>query len=101
MKQIYAFVIVLTVAIFASAAVASDMVTLEIPTMNCSICPITVTKALEKLDGVADVEVDYPSKRATVTFDSSSVTIQDLISATTDSGFPSQVYKRHHTPDPD
>ncbi|GIC78687.1 hypothetical protein FMO003_16660 [Moritella sp. F3] len=36
-----------------------QIVTLELPTMNCPVCPITVTKSLEQVDGVTDVEVLY------------------------------------------
>ena len=28
-------------------------VTLDLPTMNCAMCPITVKKALTKVDGVS------------------------------------------------
>ncbi len=44
-------------------------VTLDLPTMNCAMCPITVKKALTKVDGVSRAEVSYEDKEAMVTFD--------------------------------
>ncbi|MAX96906.1 MAG: mercuric transport protein periplasmic component [Alphaproteobacteria bacterium] len=32
-------------------------VTLEVPTMNCATCPITVKKSLENVDGVENAKV--------------------------------------------
>jgi len=41
-------------------------VTLSVPTMYCPVCPITVKKALEKVPGVKQVEVDFKTKTAVV-----------------------------------
>ena len=41
-------------------------VTLDLPTMNCAMCPITVKKALTKVDGVSRAEVSYEDKEAMV-----------------------------------
>ncbi|GAC1432909.1 MAG: hypothetical protein NVS1B11_00030 [Terriglobales bacterium] len=53
----------------ASAWAASKTVTLKVPGMTCPTCPITVKKALNKIDGVSKVEVRYEKKQALVTFD--------------------------------
>ena len=44
-------------------------VTLEVPTMNCATCPITVKKSLENVDGVENAKVTYKPKLAVVSFD--------------------------------
>ena len=56
--------------------------------MTCATCPISVRKAMERVDGVKEVKVDFDSKTATVTFDSSMATASDIGNASTDVGFP-------------
>ncbi len=64
-------------------------ITLEVPTMNCPICPITVTKSLENVAGVIDVEVLYDEKLAQVNYDDELTDLKALIEATTNAGYPS------------
>lgn len=59
--------------------------------MTCATCPISVRKAMERVDGVREVKVDFDSKTATVTFDSSMATVSDIGNASTDVGFPATV----------
>ena len=68
---------------------ATDTVTLSVPTMDCPVCPITVKKALIKVPGVSQVEVSFDKRLATVTFDDSKTTIDALVKATTNAGYPS------------
>ena len=64
-------------------------VTLSVPGMNCSACPITVKKALQKVAGVEKVAVTLEPKEAVVTFDDSKTTVDKLREATTKAGYPS------------
>ncbi|PSU44580.1 mercuric transport protein periplasmic component [Photobacterium frigidiphilum] len=66
-------------------------VTLEVPTMNCPVCPITVTKSLEKVNGVTDVEVMFEEQQAQVSYDDEITNTKALIDATTNAGYPSYV----------
>jgi len=68
-------------------------VTLNVPGMTCSLCPVTVKKSLEKVSGVADVKVSFENKQAVVTFDDSKTSIKALEKATADAGYPSTVMK--------
>lgn len=70
---------------------ASQTVTLTVQNMTCSVCPITVRKALEKVQGVAGVKIDPDAKTATVTFDSDKASADTLIKATTEAGYPANV----------
>lgn len=63
--------------------------TLSVQNMTCSVCPVTVRKALEKVPGVIKASVDYDSKTASVTFDPGKATVEALTKATTDAGYPS------------
>lgn len=67
-------------------------VTLNLPTMNCAMCPITVKKALNKVDGVTRVEVSYENKQAVVTFDDTQISAETLVEATTNAGYPSSIW---------
>ena len=75
---------------FAGAAfAAAKTVTLSIPSMNCAACPITVKKALQRVDGVDKVAVTYEPKEAVVTFDNTKTSVDKLREATANAGYPS------------
>ncbi|MDQ9169234.1 mercury resistance system periplasmic binding protein MerP [Oxalobacteraceae bacterium R-40] len=89
---------IFSLAAFVVATMASPItwagpqtVTLDVPGMNCSTCPITVKKALTKLDGVEKVQTSLKEKKAVVTFNNDKVSADKLIAATTNAGFPSKV----------
>jgi len=63
-------------------------VTLNIENMTCAMCTVTIKKALQKVEGVQEVTVDYDSKTATVIFDGIKTDSAALIKATTDAGYP-------------
>lgn len=83
----------LALAFSASAWAATKTVTLSVPGMTCSACPITVKKALSKVDGVVKAEVSFEKKEATVTYDDAKTTVNALLDATKDAGYPSSVRK--------
>ena len=68
---------------------APKTVTLSVPSMNCSACPITVKKALQNVDGVEKVTATFEPKEAVVTFDDRKTTVDKLREATTQAGYPS------------
>lgn len=72
---------------------AQQTVTLSVPGMSCATCPITVKKALTKLNGVVDVKSNLGKRETTVVYDDSRVAPEALTQATTDAGFPSTVTK--------
>ncbi|MBS0325259.1 MAG: mercury resistance system periplasmic binding protein MerP [Proteobacteria bacterium] len=91
MRQAYystAFVLGLT-ALSGAASAAPRTVTLSVPSMTCSACPITVKTALQRVDGVQTVAVTYEPKEAVVTFDDARTTVAKLREATANAGFPS------------
>lgn len=76
------------------AFAAQQTVTLSVPGMTCSACPITVRKALEKVPGVGKVKVTYEPKEAVVTYDDSKTNPEALTEATAWAGYPSTVRKK-------
>lgn len=75
----------------ASALAAPKTVTLQVSGMVCPLCPITVKKALQKVDGVLNAEVSLERKEAIVTFDDAKTSEQELVKATGSAGFPSSI----------
>ena len=76
-----------------SALAATQVVTLSVPDMNCAACPITVKRALSKVDGVGKVNVSLERHEAVVSFDDSKTSVKTLTEATESAGFPSSIKK--------
>ena len=74
------------------AYAANRTATLSVTGMDCAACPITVKKALSSVDGVSEVKVSIEKKQATVTFDDAKTTVNALMRATADAGYPSAIY---------
>lgn len=90
MKRLLAATAVVSV-LTTSAWAAGKTVTLSVPGMDCPVCPITVKKALTKVDGVTKAEVNFDKRQATVTYDDARTSIEALTKATRDAGYPSTV----------
>ena len=89
MKNLLVFLVVVA---FAAPALADiQTVTLSVPGMTCAACPITVKKALSKVEGVSEISVSYENREAVVSFDDEKASIQDLTKATGNAGYPSSV----------
>jgi mercuric ion binding protein len=92
MRRFLAFLLAVIALAWAGAAPAANRtVTLSVPSMNCPLCPITVKKALSKVEGVSMAEVSYEKKEATVTFDDARTSVDALRKATAEAGYPSEV----------
>ncbi|MBS4052076.1 MAG: mercury resistance system periplasmic binding protein MerP [Methylomonas sp.] len=74
-----------------SAQTSSQSVTLDVRNMTCAMCPITIRKALQGVEGVNEAKVDFASKTAAVSFDPQKTGIEALIKATTNAGYPATV----------
>ncbi|MFW7342341.1 mercury resistance system periplasmic binding protein MerP [Pollutimonas sp. H1-120] len=87
MKKLFAAAALCALA--APVWAASTTVTLSVPTMDCPICPLTMKKALTKVPGVNQVEVNFDKRLAIVTYEDSKTNVGALVKATTDAGYPS------------
>ena len=90
MKQ-FITVLALLAALSAPAWAATKTVTLSVTGMTCEACPITIKKALNKVEGVETIEVNLEKKEALVTFDDAKTTVEALLEATKNAGYPSTV----------
>ena len=76
-----------------SGVAATKTVTLSVDGMTCAACPITVKKALDKVNGVEKVDVSLEKKEAVVTFDDAKTKVAALLYATKNAGYPSTVQR--------
>lgn len=71
-------------------------ITLDVKNMTCKTCTITVTKSLEGLKGVSSAKVTLNPPRAIVIFDPLKVSLDEIIKATTNAGYPTSLYGGHN-----
>ena len=94
MKKLFAsLVLVAALAAVAPVWAATQTAVLSVPGMTCAACPITVKKAISKLEGVSKVDVSFEKREAVVTFDDAKTNAQALTKATEDAGYPSSIRK--------
>ena len=86
-------VLLICLPVSALAATPQTAV-LDVQNMTCSMCSITIHKALEKVPGVIEATVDYDHKTATVKYDADKTNPSALVKATTNAGFPSTLHGR-------
>jgi periplasmic mercuric ion binding protein len=85
--------IVSCAALTLPAFADEQTVTMDIEKMSCVTCPLTVRLAMQRVDGVQDVAVDFDSKTAVVTFDDDKTTAIEVAQASTDVGYPATPVK--------
>jgi mercuric ion binding protein len=78
---------------FTAHAGESKRVVLDVPGMNCSLCPISVRKALERVPGVLDAKADLATKSAEAIFDPDRSSPEALAKAVTNAGYPASIRK--------
>lgn len=84
-------VMLLSLPVTAFAATHQTAV-LDVQNMTCTLCSITVRKALEKVPGVKDAKVDFDHKTAVVEYDPDKASPAALVNATTQAGYPSKLH---------
>lgn len=89
-NTLFAIVLGIAFGVAAPTEAAEQTVSMSVERMTCALCPLTVRKAMERVDGVQHVEVDYDTKTATMTFDDTKTTAADIAQASTDVGYPSK-----------
>lgn len=89
MKNLFAGFVLAAAA--SAAPAAPQTVTLSVPGMTCAACPFTVKKALSRVDGVTKASASYERREAIVTFDDSKASVQKLVEASTNAGYPASV----------
>lgn len=83
----------LSVLAFVAGAARADerTATLAVEKMDCALCPLTVTKAIEKVEGVSAVDVSFERKEAVVAYDDAVTTLEKIVAASTNAGYPARL----------
>lgn len=71
--------------------VPTNQVVLNIEGMTCAACSVTVSKSLKRVDGVQEANVMLTPPEAIVIYDPAKVTVQQLMEATKNVGYPASV----------
>ena len=66
-------------------------VVLQVEGMTCSLCPVTVRKALERVPGVLNAKADYAARRAEAKYDPDRTSPEALAAAVSNAGFTATV----------
>jgi len=73
-----------------AAQAAEQTVKLAVDKMYCDSCPLTVSKAIQKVNGVKSAKVDYKTKMAVVIFDDTTASVEAIAAASTNAGYPAR-----------
>ncbi len=63
-------------------------VAFDVKNMTCATCPVTVRKAMQRVEGVREVDVSSKNNSAVVSFDPTVTTADEIGRASTAVGFP-------------
>lgn len=75
----------------AQAVAARQTVTFTVDNMTCALCPITVKAAMEGVEGVQAVEIDFEARTARVVFDPAVTDAEAIATASANAGYPARV----------
>jgi periplasmic mercuric ion binding protein len=68
-------------------------VTLAVDNMTCETCPPIVRKSLARIPGVAKADISAKTGTATVVFDDTVASVDVLVAARTNAGYPSRLVR--------
>lgn len=78
----------------ASLTIAAEKtITLSVPGMNCPSCPYMIEQSISFVDGVQSADAELETRICNVTFDDAVATVEDILGATADIGYPSTIIK--------
>ena len=100
MNRIITLLLFLIVASFtfvdANAGSEKNLqVTFSVSKMTCATCPITVRKAMQRVDGVKEVTVDFDSRTAIVIYDASLTDTKQIAASSDGVGFPATLIEEN------
>jgi len=70
---------------------ATQTASFVVENMTCALCPVTVKSAMQRVNGVRSVEIDFAARTATVVFAPSVTSIEAIAAASTNAGYPAAI----------
>lgn len=75
----------------AQSVATEQTVTFTVDNMTCALCPVTVKAAMEGVEGVRAVDIDFEARTATVIFDPAATSADAVATASANAGYPARV----------
>ncbi len=75
----------------AQSVAAEQTLTFAVDNMTCALCSVTVKRAMEGVEGVRAVEIDFEARTATVVFDTAATSADTIAAASANAGYPARV----------
>jgi len=66
---------------------SDDKITLPVAGMTCANCAMNIERAVKKLNGVADAQVNFAAEQASISFDPSQLHVKDVVAKIDSSGY--------------
>ena len=66
---------------------SDDKITLPVAGMTCANCAMNIERAVKKLNGVAEAQVNFAAEQASISFDPSQLQVKDLVAKIDGSGY--------------
>lgn len=82
---------IIVIPAVAQTVAAEQTVTFAVDNMTCALCPVTVKRAMEGVEGVRAVEIDFEARTATVVFDNAATSAAAIAAASANAGYPARV----------
>ena len=74
----------------SEAPVIQAVASFTVENMTCATCPISVKKAMLRVEGVKSVDIDFATKTAQVVFDPARTKPDAIGAASSDVGYPAR-----------
>ncbi len=72
---------------------SDDKITLPVTGMTCANCAMNIERAVKKLSGVRDVQVNFAAEQAAVSFDPAQLKVKDVVAKISSSGYSVPINK--------
>lgn len=85
--KLFIAVMVIFSFIAGKSFAGNKTVEISLPTIQCGMCERTIEKAINKIDGIVDINIDVENKKATVTYDDTKTDLTAIEKAMTSAGY--------------
>jgi periplasmic mercuric ion binding protein len=68
-------------------------ITLKVTGMTCAGCSISLQKEIKSVEGVIENDVKYPGDIAIIKYDSTKITIDELVKVIENKGYIAEIFK--------
>lgn len=83
-----AFFVLVILPDYARSGISGEITeTISLGTVQCGMCERTIGKALDKLEGIKDYEIDIDGKKLTVTFNDGITDLSKIENAISKAGY--------------